>query len=314
MSSHCLDPRRPSRRIVARARRLALASLAAGALLCAAAPALAGGIGMSWLSYASGAGAVGDSDDPASHVLRVCADPDNLPYSKRDGSGFENRIASLVAQALHARLEYVWTPPTRGFVRKTLGANLCDVLIGVPSGFASLLTTRPYYRSSYVFVDRAGDGVAPLRRFDDERIAQLRIGVPLVGSELTAATPAYALARAGAIDNVVGYPLYGNGPPAERMLDALAQGTIDAALLWGPQAGYFAERSAVPLQVERAEPPPGLESAFEFSIAMGVARGHELLRAALDKVLDAHRDEVDAILRHYAVPRSDQQAEVVGKR
>ena len=284
--------------------------------LALAPAAHAGGFGPSWIGIAGGGGGgfgAGD-DDAASHRLRVCADPDNLPYSKRDGSGFENRIASVVAQALHARLEYVWTPPARGFVRKTLGANLCDVLIGVPSGFASLLTTRPYYRSSYVFVDRAGDGIAPLRRFDDERIAQLRIGVPLVGSELMAATPGYALARAGAIDNVVGYPLYGNGPPAERMLDALAEGSIDAALLWGPQAGYFAERSAVPLQVERAEPPPGLESAFEFSIAMGVARGHELLRAALDKVLDAQRDEIDAILRHYAVLRSDQQAEVVGKR
>jgi quinoprotein dehydrogenase-associated probable ABC transporter substrate-binding protein len=269
---------------------------------------------MNWLSYASGAGAVGDSDDPASHVLRVCADPDNLPYSKRDGSGFENRIAGLVAEALKARLEYVWTPPQRGFVRKTLGANVCDVLIGVPTGLAALLTTRPYYRSSYVFVDRAADGAAPLRRFDDERIAQLRIGVPLVGSELTAATPGYALARAGAIDNVVGYPLYGKGPPAERMLDALAAGTLDAALLWGPQAGYFAERSRVPLQVVRAEPPPGFESDFEFSIAMGVARGHEMLRAALDKVLDAHRGEIDAILQRYAVPRADREDEVVGKR
>jgi mxaJ protein len=277
-----------------------------------AAPAFAGGIGMSWLSYASGAGAVGDSDDPASHVLRVCADPDNLPYSKRDGSGFENRIAQIVAGALKARLEYVWTPPARGFVRKTLGANACDLLVGVPAGFAPVLTTRPYYRSSYVFVRRA-DGPAPLSGFDDARISTLRIGVQLVGDELAATPPSHALARVGAIDNVVGYTFYGQGPAAERMTEAVAGGALDTALVWGPQAGYFAERAGVPMRLDTAEPPEGMASSFEFSIAMGVRKGHELLRAALDRAIDEHRREIDAILRSYNVPRVDQP-DLVGRR
>ena len=308
MSSPCLEARPWSPRPA----RLRLRALASAALLGIAAPAFAGGIGMSWLSFASGAGGVGDSDDPASHVLRVCADPDNLPYSKRDGSGFENRIAQIVADALKTRLEYVWTPPSRGFVRKTLGADACDLLVGVPAGFAPVLTTRPYYRSSYVFVRRA-DGPAPLSGFDDARISQLRIGVQLVGDELAATPPGHALAQAGAIDNVVGYTLYGQGPAAERMTEAVAGGTLDTALVWGPQAGYFAERAGVPMRLDTAEPPDGMQSSFEFSISMGVRKGHELLRAALDRAIGDHRREIDAVLRSYNVPRVDQP-EVVGRR
>jgi len=309
MSSHCRD-----------LRSLCVRAALAFACVALAPSAFAGGLGglSEWLPYASVGGALdsGAGDDPASHVLRVCAEPDNLPYSRRDGSGFENRIAALVAGALGARLEYVWTPPSRGFVRKTLGANLCDVLVGVPSGYAPVLTTRPYYRSSYVFVSRADERSAPLRRFDDDRLARLRIGVQVLDNEAMAAPPGQALARAGAIDNVVGYTLYGQGPPAERITDAVAGGALDAALLWGPQAGYFAQREAVPLRVERAEPPDGMDpSALEFSIAMGVKRGHEMLRAALDRVLAAHRSEIDAILASYHVPRVDRpRAQVVGQR
>ena len=308
MSSHCLESPPPLRRSL----RLGLRAIASAALLCIAGPAAAGGFGTSWLSYASGAGAFGDSDDPASHVLRVCADPDNLPYSRRDGSGFENRIAQIVAGALEAKLEYVWTPPARGFVRKTLGADVCDLLVGVPAGFAPVLTTRPYYRSSYVFVRRA-DGPAPLSGFNDARISTLRIGVQLLGDELAATPPGHALASVGAIDNVVGYTFYGDGPAAERMTDAVAGGALDTALVWGPQAGYFAERAGVPMRLDTPQPPDGMESSFEFSIAMGVRQGHQMLRAALDRAIDAHRREIDAILRSYNVPRVDQP-QVLGRR
>ena len=290
------------------ARRL-FVLLGALALVALAPPALAFGLGGSWYSYAAASPGAGsglpDEEASATRVLRVCADPDNLPYSKRDGSGFENRIAAVVAGALKAKLEYVWLPQDRGFLRRTLGANACDALIGVPAGMASVLTTRPYYRSSYVFVNRAGGSAPPLRSFDDARIGQWRIGVPLSGGEI-AATAGYALARAGAGGNVVAFQPSADAPAAERMLDALARGTLDAALVWGPQAGYFARRAATPLRLEPAEPPAGFESGFEASIAMGVARGHEMLRAALDRALDAHRQEIDAILTSYAVPRTDR--------
>ena len=303
MSSRCLD---------SCTRAVSGFALLLGLALAPAAHA--GGFGPSWIGIAGGVGGgLGAADDDAaSHRLRVCADPDNLPYSKRDGSGFENRIAELLAGALRARLEYVWTPPARGFVRKTLGADRCDLLVGVPAGFAAVLTTRPYYRSSYVFVRRA-DGPAPLRGFDDARIAQLRIGVQLGGDELAATPPGHALARVGAIDNVVGYTLYGTRPAAERMTEAVAGGDLDTALVWGPQAGYFAERAGVPMRLDTAQPPEGMESSFEVSIAMGVRKGHELLRAALDRAIGEHRREIDAILRHYNVPRVDQP-DVVGRR
>jgi quinoprotein dehydrogenase-associated probable ABC transporter substrate-binding protein len=236
-------------------------------------------------------------------VLRVCADPDNLPYSHQDESGFENRIAAIAAEGLGASLRYEWQPLRRGFVRKTMGTGRCDVFIGVPAGFERVLTTRPYYRSSYVFVWRRGED-AP-RSFADPRIATERIGVQLVGNDMAATPPGHALARAGALANVVGYPVYGDGPAARRMVDALASHDIDSALLWGPQAGYFARRAAMPMDIGIAHPPAGMKAPFEFAIAMGVARGNAALRDELDAVLRRRRGDIDAVLAQYAVPRTD---------
>ena len=246
-----------------------------------------------------------DAGDAASPVteLRVCADPDNLPYSKQDGSGFENRIAQVLADDLHMRLTYGWLAQRRGFVRKTVGAGLCDVFIGVPDGFQPLLLTRPYYRSSYVFVQRAAD--PPLDGFEPRALAQRRIGVQLIGEDLAATPPAYALARAGATDNVVGYTVYGDGPAGARMVDDIAAGRIDVALGWGPQLAYFASRSAVRLTVERARPPAGLPLPFEFSVAVGVNKAKPALRDALQASLDRRQGEIDAILAAYRVPRAD---------
>ena len=235
-------------------------------------------------------------------VVRVCADPDYLPYSRADGSGFENRIAEVVADELHVRLEYAWQPLGRGFVRKTVGANLCDVLIGVPAGFERVLTTRPYYRSGYVFVQRA-DAPDPVVSFEDPRLASLRIGVQLIGNDLAATPPGHALARHGAVDRVVGYPVFGDVPSAQRAIADLAEGQLDAAVLWGPQAGWFAARSPVPLRVVEAHAPPDLSMPFEFAIAMGVKKGDEALRQALDAVIERRRADIVAILDAYQVPR-----------
>src|SRR5436190_4834391 len=124
----------------------------------------------------------------APRQLRVCAEPDSMPLSNARGAGFENRMAELIAGELGAELAYAWQPQRRGFVRKTIGADLCDVWIGVPVGFDRLLTTRPYYRSGYVLVTRA-DAEDPLRAFADPRLAALRIGVQLVGNDLAATPP-----------------------------------------------------------------------------------------------------------------------------
>jgi quinoprotein dehydrogenase-associated probable ABC transporter substrate-binding protein len=227
--------------------------------------------------------------------LRVCAEPDNLPYSHADESGFENRIARVLAAELNATLRYTWFLQRRAFVRKTAG--LCEVFIGVPSDFERLATTRPYYRSTYVFVHRK-DIAAP--SFDGD-LKSLRIGVQLPGNDLAATPPGHALARRGAIDNVTGFPVYGERPAAERIVDAIARGELDAAVVWGPAAAHFAHRRE--LLVQPASPPPGLEVPFDFAIAVGIRRGNHELRDALDGALERRKRDIDAILDEYRVPR-----------
>jgi quinoprotein dehydrogenase-associated probable ABC transporter substrate-binding protein len=233
-----------------------------------------------------------------SKELRVCADPDNLPYSRTDESGFENRIAALAAEALSAKLVYTWHAQQLGFVRKTIGASLCDVWMGVPSSFERLATTQPYYRSTYVFVYAKEK---PLRSFDQPDLRRLRIGVQIPGDDLAATPPGHALVLRGAIDNVVGFPVHGAGTAAERIVEAIAHGRLDAAVVWGPQAGFFARREK--LELARASAPADLSVPFEFSISIGVRRGNEALREALDAVIAQRRGEIDRILAEYGVPR-----------
>lgn len=243
----------------------------------------------------------------AAEPLRVCVDPDNLPYSRADGSGYEPRLARVLAEALQRPLELHWQPMRRGLVRKTLGAHECDVLMSVPVGLERVLTTRPYYRSSYVFVTRRGDA-HPLASFDDPRLPALRIGVQLIGNDLAASPPGYALARHGAVDGVRGFTTDGGsepgqGPVGERMVRALARGEVDALLAWGPQVGWFADHAA--MQVQAASPPPDVQLPFAFGMAVAVRKGDEVLRDRLQQALDAQRDQVDAVLAEYGVPRVD---------
>lgn len=234
----------------------------------------------------------------AADALRVCADPDNLPLSRADGSGFENRIAQLAAEDMQRPLEYTWLPDRRGFVRKTMGAHLCDLIIGVPAAFERTLNTQPYYRSSYVMVERS-DAPA-VRSFDDPALGTLRIGVQLIGNDLAASPPGAVLAQHGYIDNVSGYPIVGDTPSAQRAVDAIDRGEIDAAFLWGPQAGYFAKRSTVPLRVVALPAPQG--TRFDFAIAMGVRRGDTQLRERLDDFIRRRRADIGRILAQYDVP------------
>jgi mxaJ protein len=234
-----------------------------------------------------------------SRDLVVCADPDNLPFSHRNGSGFENRIAKLVAQDLRARLVYRWLPLRRGAVRKTLGARLCDVLIGVPADPGDVTTTIPYYRSSYALVTRTGLGT-PVSTFDDTRIRVSRIGVPLIGADGAAAPPASALARRGIVDNVRGYPVYGAMPVAQRMVHAVATGELDIVVGWGPAVGYYAQRAKVPLDLVLA--PDETAAPESFSIAIAVRDGESELRDDLNTTLARERTRIDAVLVEYGVP------------
>src|ERR1041385_8774735 len=169
-------------------------------------------------------------------ALRVCSDPNNLPFSNKDGDGFENKLAEMIAKDLGLKVEYTWWAQRRGFFRNTLKAGTCDLVMGVPASFEMALTTAPYYRSTYVFVSRANSHFA-ISSFDDPKLKNLRLGVQMVGDDFSNSPPAPALSRRGMIQNVKGYTLYGDyskpNPPAE-IIDAVERNDIDVGIAWGP--------------------------------------------------------------------------------
>jgi mxaJ protein len=239
-------------------------------------------------------------------VLRVCADPNNLPYSNAAGEGFENRIVSLLAKDLGATVQYMWWAQRRGAVRNTIGAGACDVVPGVPAGSEMLLTTDPYYRSGYVFVSRRDRGLLELASFDDPRLRKLEIGVQLVGDDGANTPPAHALARRGMIDNVRGYMVYGDyrdRTPQSAIVDAVARGDIDVAIAWGPTAGYFASRASIPMAIVPVRPwLDGPQSPMVFDISMGVRREDRELRRRLDEALAREAPAIRQVLSDYGVP------------
>jgi mxaJ protein len=243
--------------------------------------------------------------------LRVCADPNNLPFSNRAGEGFENEIARLVGADLGRPVEYTWWAQRRGFVRNTLNAGACDLVVGISAGVDMLATTKPYYTSTYVFVSRR-DRHLNLHSFDDERLRRLRIGVQLIGDDGANTPPAHALARRGITRNVVGYMVYGDyrhPAPEGDIMQAVERGAVDVAVVWGPLAGYFAKHSPVPLDVAPVTPRidrPYLP--FVFDIAMGVRRRDTTFRREIEHVIDQRRAAIDSILAAYGVPRVDAPA------
>ena len=241
-------------------------------------------------------------------TLRVCADPNNLPFSNDRGEGFENRLAEMLADDMGARVEYTWWAQRRGFVRNTLRAEACDVLMGVPSEFELAATTTPYYRSTYVFLTRQDGGVR-LASLDDPRLRDLRVGVQMIGDDFSNSPPAHALSARGLIQNVVGFSVLGDysrpNPPA-RIVEAVAAGEIDAALVWGPLAGYFATRQAVPLALAALPPDTRAPTrAFVFDVSMAVRRGDKPRLALLEAFIERRRADIDRLLASYGVPRVD---------
>ncbi len=236
-------------------------------------------------------------------ALRVCSDPNNLPFSNKHGEGFENRIAELIARDMGRVVRYTWWAQRRGFVRNTLSADVCDVIIGVPAGYDPVLTTKPYYRSTYAFVWRR-DRALGIRSFDDPRLKTMRVGVPVVGDDYAATPPAEALLRRGIVHNVVGFSVYGDyrqpNPPA-RLIDAVKTGDIDVAVAWGPLAGFFARGTG--LEVVPIQPDSEPEVRLAFAIAMGVRRSDKPLRDSLDAILVRRRSEIERVLDRYGVPR-----------
>jgi quinoprotein dehydrogenase-associated probable ABC transporter substrate-binding protein len=260
-------------------------------------------------------------EEPARTALRVCQDPNNLPFSNARGEGFENKIAELFARDLGLPLTYYSFPNRLGFIRNTLRYKLpdepyrCDVVMGVPAEFDQVSATKPYYRSSYMLLFARGKGLDAVHSSDDllalppDKLRTLRIGV-------YDRSPASTwLARHGLVERGVPYPIMSPDPdeyPGRTMVQDLTHGKLDAAILWGPIAGYFAKRTRSPeLQIAAMRSEPGVP--FDFAIAMGVRYGEPQWKQQVEGLIARHRSEIDAILREYNVPLVPERAAASGK-
>jgi mxaJ protein len=242
-------------------------------------------------------------------TLTACADPNNLPFSNKAGEGFENKLAQMIAADLHAKLDYIWWAQRRGYVRNTLNEKTCDFWPGIGSNVEMVATSRPYYRSTYMFVSRANANLAGLT-LDDPRLKRLRVGVQLVGDDASNTPPAHALARRGIVANVRGYMLYGDyaapNPPAE-IVRAVERGEIDVGLAWGPLAGFFAARSPVPLRLEPVTPWfADNQWPMQFDVSVGVQKDNQKLLKQIDAVLARRSNEISRLLDSYHVPVIEQ--------
>lgn len=237
--------------------------------------------------------------------LRVCADPNNLPYSNAQQRGFENQLATMIAKDFGEPVTYVWQRQGGKFFKQTLNAGACDVVMGVPTGFDEAATTHPYYRSTYVFLTRR-DRNLHLGGFDDPQLRTLKIGVHVLGDQDDSVPPVHALTSRGIVKNLVGFSIFGTldeTNPAADLIKAVADGQVDVAIAWGPLAGYFARNSAVPLDVTPISGDPTLpDLPFHFDIALGVREGDQQLQQRLNAELDRRRPEIQQILRSYGVP------------
>jgi len=236
-------------------------------------------------------------------IIRVCADPDNMPLSNQKGEGFEQRIAELVAREWNAKIEYAWWPVRRGFFARALNGRYCDIAIQAPADFDMAGVTKPYFRSGYVFVTRKESGL-DIKSLADPRLKRLKIGVNILNSDAENTPPAMALSRYGVVGNLTGYPtFYTDSIRPEDIVTAVAKKDIDVAIAWGPIAGYFAHKSSVPLKLQPlAERDSLTDFPFRFSIGMGVRRRDRVLRDSLQTVLDRKAPEIQAILKQYQIP------------
>ena len=248
--------------------------------------------------------ALGQTSKP----LRVCSDPENMPFSNQKLEGFENKIAALIAKDLGTTVSYTWWGQRRGFIRNTMNATLqegrCDLVIGVPEGYDLVSTMPPYYRSTYVFVYPKGKGIA-VKSLDDPVLKKLKIGVHLLGDDYTNPPPVHELSKRGVVDNVVGFStFYSAENPPSTIIDAVASGKVNLAIVWGPIAGYFAARQRVPMELVPVPSGKG-DLPFAFNISMGVKKGDETLKARVDKVRRERGADIAAILKEYGVPLVD---------
>ena len=252
--------------------------------------------------------------DEVDKVLRVCQDPNNLPFSNIKGDGIENKLAELFAKKLGWKLDYFSFPQRMGFVRNTIrfklpGTNYrCDIIMGVPTGFDQVATTKPYYRSTYALVFPKGKGLDNVKskqdflQLDSKQLKKLKIG-------LYDRSPASQwLSRRGLLEQAVPYRIMNADPnqyPGEIIEKDLAAGKIDVAVVWGPLGGYFAKKIKQPeLSVVPLTSEPGIN--FQYEMSVGVRFGEKEWKAQVEKFLDENKTEINEILREFNVPLLDE--------
>jgi mxaJ protein len=235
-------------------------------------------------------------------VLRVCADPDNLPFSNQKGEGFENKIAELIASEWKSKLQYIWYPVRRGYFR-ILNGMYCDLIIQAPGGLDMAGTTEPYYRSGYAFVTRSDSKLADIKSLADPRLKKARIGVTLLPSD-EQPPPSQALHHYGVVGNLKGYSaMYNEEDRPEDVINAVAKGEVDIAIVWGPLAGYFAKRTPVPLKIHPlAERDSMADIPFRYNIGMAVRRRDRALRDSVQALIKRKEPQIQRILKEYGVP------------
>lgn len=257
-------------------------------------------------------GAVALSAGPSyARELKFCAEPNNMPFSNDRGEGFENRIATLVAADMRATATFVWIPEWRGFIRKGLGAGLCDVVPGVPVNFHRVRPTNPYYTASYAFVQPAA--AAAITSFDDSNLRGKRIGVQLVGNDGANTPPMTELVRRGITGGIKGYMVFGDWSKPDPLLpvvEGVARGDVDISVVWGPVADYYAARQNPPLRVTHIDNIPDMT----FSISMGVRKPDTSLADEINRSLDRRQADIRNILADYhiqtsAMPKKSAAAE-----
>ncbi len=236
-------------------------------------------------------------------VLRVCADPHHLPFSNKAGEGFENKIAALFAKKLGKGLAYTYYPDSTGFIRNTLNALRCDVVMGIVQGVDIVQTTNPYYRTSYVLVTKKGSDLTGVDSLADPKLKDKRLGI------IAGTPPANYLVANGLMDKAKSYSLVVDtrySAPSEDMMNDLRSGAIDAAILWGPIGGYLAKNSSVPMNVvplvKEADGP-----RMVFRISMGVRHSDQNWKRTLNKLIAANASQISDIMASYGVPLLDEK-------
>ena len=242
-------------------------------------------------------------------VLRVCSDPANMPFSNENGDGFENKIASIVADELKLSVEYTYFPQATGFVRRTLAAKACDVIIGFAQGDDLVLNSNAYYRSIYALVYRKGQGLDGLDSLEDSRLKGKRVGF------MPNTPPGDLVARNGLMAMAKAYALFVDRrffSPAEDMMKDIRSGEIAAGVIWGPMGGYFAKRGGEDLVVvPMLKDMSAGKSRLAFRISMGVRNGEDEWKRELNRVIAKRQGDIDAVLLEYGVPIIDEQDKAI---